>query len=130
MILELERAERVRDALERVRRRVREVVHRIDAPRVAGAVVVRAPDAVEHRVAHVDVRRRHVDLRAQHVRAVGELAGAHAREEVEVLLDRPVAVRAVGARLGQRAAVLAHLVGASGCRRRPCPVVIRCSAYS
>jgi hypothetical protein len=68
-------------------------------------------DAVEHRVAHVDVRRRHVDLRAQHVRAVGELAGAHAAEQVEVLSTRAVAVRAVAARLGQRAAVLADLVG-------------------
>ena len=91
---------------------MREVVHRIDAPGVAGAVMVRAPDAVEHRIAHVDVRRRHVDLGAQHVRAVLELAGAHAREEVEVLLDRPVAVRALAAGLGQRAAVLADLLGA------------------
>ena len=40
---------------------------------------MRVPDPVQHRIAHVDVRRRHVDLRAQHVRAVGELAGAHAR---------------------------------------------------
>ena len=87
MILELERAERVRDAFERVRRRMREVVHRVDAPRVAGAVMMRVPDPVEHRIAHVDVRRRHVDLRAQHVGAVRELAGAHPREEIEVLLD-------------------------------------------
>ena len=94
MILELERAERVRDALDRVRRRMGEVVHRIDAPVVAGPVVVRAPDAVEHRVAHVDVRRRHVDSRAQHVRAVLELAGAHARKQIQVLVDRPVAKRA------------------------------------
>ena len=111
MILELERAERVRDVLERIGRRVREVVHRVDAPRVAGAVVMRAPDAVEHRIAQVDVRRRHVDLRAQHERAVGKLAGAHAGEEIEVLLDRPVAIRAGRSRLGQRAAVRAHLLG-------------------
>jgi hypothetical protein len=43
--------------------------------------------------------------------AVGELAGAHAAEEVEVLLDAAVAVRAVRAGLGQRAAVLADLLG-------------------
>ena len=55
--------------------------------------------------------RRHVDLGAQHARAVGELACAHAREEVEVLLDRPVAVGAVPAGLGERAAVFADLVG-------------------
>ena len=110
MILELERAERVRDVLDRVRRRVREVVHRIDAPGVAGPVVMRAPDPVQHRVAQVDVRRRHVDLRAQDVRAVGELPGPHAREQIEVLLDRSVAIRALAAGLGQRPAVLADLV--------------------
>ena len=53
----------------------------------------------------------HVDPRAQHARAVGELAGAHAREEVEALLRRPVAPRALAAGLGERAAVLADLVG-------------------
>ena len=118
--LELERADRVRDALDRVRQPVGEVVHRVDAPGVAGAVVLRVQDAVEHRVAQVDVGRRHVDLRAQDARAVRELAGAHAREQVEVLVDRPVAARARPARLGERAAVLADLLGGRGRRRRPC----------
>ena len=95
--------------LDRVRQRVREVVHRIDAPRVAGPVVGGVADPVERRVAHVEVRRRHVDLRAQHVRAVGEFAGPHPREQVEVLVDRPIAVRAVAARLGQRAAASTSL---------------------
>ena len=105
----------------RVRRRMREVVHRIDAPRVAGAMVMRAADAVEHRVAHVDVRRRHVDLRAQHVRAVRELAGAHAREQVEVLLDRRG--RDTGCRGPARSACRGTRGSRrpSGCRRRPCP---------
>ena len=70
----------------------------------------RVPDPVQRRVAHVDVRRRHVDLGAEHVRAVRELAGAHAREQIEVLRDRPIAIRAVPPRLGQRAAIGADLV--------------------
>ena len=120
MILELERAQRVRDA-SRWRPRSDGRSRRSDRSHQASPVrwCVMLPDPVEHRVAHVDVRRRHVDLRAQHVRAVVELAGAHAREQVEVLGDRAIAVRAVPARLGQRAAVLADLVGASGRRRRP-----------
>ena len=65
-----------------------------------------------HRIAQVDVARGHVDLRAQHARAVRELAGAHALEQVEVLLGRAVAPGAVRARLGERAAVLADLLGA------------------
>ena len=80
---------------------VREVVHRIDAPLVAGAVMLGVQDAVHHRVAHVEVGRRHVDLGAQGARAVGELAGLHAREQVEVLLDGAVAVRALLAGLGE-----------------------------
>ena len=68
-------------------------------------------DAVEDRVAQVDVRRGHVDLGAQRTGAVRELAGLHAGEQVEVLFHGAVAERAVLARLGQAAAVFAHLVG-------------------
>ena len=111
VILELQRAERVRDVLDGVRDGMRVVVHRVDAPRVARTVVRRVPDAVDHRVAQVDVRRRHVDLRPEHLGAVFELAVAHPLEQVEALRDRPVAPRALAARLGERAAVFPDLLG-------------------
>ena len=111
MDLELERADRVGDALDGVGLAVGEVVGRVDAPGVAGARMRGVHDPVEHGVAQVDVRRGHVDPRAQHSRPVGELAGAHPLEEVEALLDRAVAAGAVPAGLGERAAVLADLVG-------------------
>ena len=111
VILELERAERVRDVLDRIRDGMRVVVHRVDAPRVTGAMVGGVPDAVDHGVAQVQVRRRHVDLRAEHFRAVLELALPHPFEQVEALRGRPAPPRALPARLGQRAAVLADLVG-------------------
>ena len=111
MVLELERADRMRDPLERIRDAVRVVVERIDAPRVAGAVVRRVADPVDRRIAHVHVRAAHVDLEPQHMRAVGKLARAHPAEEVEVLRDRPAAVRAVAPRFRQRAARRAHLLG-------------------
>ena len=120
MILEFERADRMRDALDGVRLAVREVVARIDLPRRAGARMRRVQDAVEHRVAQIDVARCHVDLGAQHARAVRKLAGAHAAEQVEVFLHAAVAERAVLAGLGQRAAVDAHLLLRSGRRHRPC----------
>ena len=110
MVLELERADRVGDALDGVGLAVGEVVGRVDAPGVARPRVRRVQDPVEHRVAQVDVARGHVDLRAQHPGSVRELALAHAREEVEVLLDRAVAPGAVPARLGERPAVLPDLV--------------------
>ena len=78
---------------------------------IAGAMMRRAQDAIHHRIAQVDVRRGHVDLGAQRAAAVGKLARAHALEQIEILFDRAVAIRAVLARLGQRAAVFAHLVG-------------------
>ena len=55
VILELQRAQRVRDALDRVGLAVREVVQRIDAPFGTCARVDRVQNPVQHRVAHVDV---------------------------------------------------------------------------
>ena len=87
------------------------VVHRIDAPLVAGAVMLGVQDAVHHRIAHVQVGRGHVDLGAQDARAVGEFARPHALEQIEIFFDRAIAIRAVLAGLGQRAAVFADFVG-------------------
>src|SRR6267378_3771220 len=90
---------------------MREVVHGIDAPYVAGAMVGRVPNPVERRIPQVQVWRRHVDFRSEYVRAVLELAASHAREQIEVFLDGSIAIRAVAARLGERPAILANLVG-------------------
>ena len=79
--VELERAQRVGDALDGVALTVRPVVGGVDAPLVAGAVVVLVADAVHHRVAQLHVLVLHVGLGAQHVRAVGQVAGAHAAED-------------------------------------------------
>ena len=111
VVFELERAQRMRDVFQRVRDAVRVVVHRVHAPCVAGAVVVRKADPVDDRVAHVEVRRRHVDLRAQHVLAFLELAGFHAAEQVEVFLHRTLAEARRRADFGGRAAVRAHFFG-------------------
>ena len=110
MILEFERAERVGDALDGVGLAMGEIVARIDAPRLAGARMFGVQDAIEHRVAQIDIAGRHVDLGAQHPRAVLKFAGAHAAEQIEIFLDAAVAVRAFGARLGQRAACQPHLL--------------------
>ena len=111
VVLVLERAQRVGDALDRVGLPVRPVVHRVHAPGVAGAVVRGLADAVHDRIAQVEVGMGHVDLRAQDLAPVLELARAHAPEEVEVLLHRPAPPPALPPGLGERAAVLAGLVG-------------------
>jgi hypothetical protein len=74
--------------------------------------MVRLPtDAIQHRIAQIQIRRSHVDLGAQHARAVGEFTGTHAAEQIEALLRGAVAVRAFAPRLCEGAAVLPDLVG-------------------
>ena len=115
MILKLQGAEGVGNPLQRVLQGVGEVVHGVDAPLVPLAVVVHVVDAVEHRVAHVEVAAGQVDLGPQghlallHL-AVGELAGAHPGEEVQRLLDGPVAEGGAGGSV-HVAAVLLKLLG-------------------
>ncbi len=108
--VEFERADRVGDLLDRVALAVGEVVHRVDAPLVTRAVVFGVDDAVHDRVAEEHVGMRHVDLGAQHLRPVGELAAAHALEQVEVLLRRAVAPRRLPARHRHGAAALTDLL--------------------
>ena len=86
-----------------------EIVHGIDGPGVAGVVVGDVTDAVDHRIAHLHVRRRHVDPGAQDVGAVRELAVPHAGEEVQVLVHAAAPVRALPARFGHRASGFADL---------------------
>ena len=110
VILVFERAERVRDAFQRVLNGVGEIVHREDAPLRALPVVLNVADAVEHRVAHVEVAACEIDLRAQRILAFGELPGAHPREEIKRFFDRAVAVRADGG-VRRVAAVSGKLLG-------------------
>ena len=110
MHLELQAAHGVRDALDAVLQPMRPVVHGVDAPGVAGAVVFGVADAVHQRVAQQHVGAGHVDLGAQHLGAARKLARAHAAEEVQVLLGRAIAPGARRARLGHGAPVQADLL--------------------
>ncbi|MPN27220.1 hypothetical protein SDC9_174648 [bioreactor metagenome] len=107
---ELQRAQRVGHALQRVLQRVLEVVHRVDAPFAARAVVVVAQDPVERRVPHQNVRRRHIDLRAEGSGSIREVARFHARKKGQVFFHAAVPPRAVAAGLREGAPVFPHLV--------------------
>ena len=115
VVLEFQRADRMRDVFQRVRDRVRVVVHRIDAPGVARAVVMRVADAVDGRIAQVHVRRTHgifADLRAQDVLAILELARLHGAEQGQRFVARTVAERRILAGLAEIAPVGGHVFGA------------------
>jgi len=110
VVLEFQGANRVRDLFDRIGLPVREIVHRVDAPLVAGAMMRGVQDPIQDRIAEVQVRMRHVDLGAQGPRAVREFAGPHPLKQVQILRHATIAARAVAAGLRQRSAVLTHLV--------------------
>ncbi|OPY05648.1 MAG: hypothetical protein A4E61_00223 [Syntrophorhabdus sp. PtaB.Bin184] len=99
------------DLLDGIGKAVGEVVHGVNDPVVTDAIVARALDPVDDGVTHGDIGRCHVDLRTEHTTAVFELTGPHPGEDVEVLLDGPVAVGTVPAWLRERAPVSPDLVG-------------------
>ena len=91
VILILQGAERVSDALQRVLDGMGEVVHGEDAPFGALAVMLDIADAVEHRVSHVEVAAGQVDLGPEGVAPLLKFARAHPTEEIQTLLDGTVA---------------------------------------
>jgi hypothetical protein len=107
MVLELERAQRVCDALQRVRNAMRVIVERIYAPLVAGTVMSNMTDAIDRRIAQVDVRARQIDLESQHVRAIRNSPSFLAKS-IEV--SRP-SDRGTGCAPDWHAAKMAHLFG-------------------
>ncbi len=104
VILKFKTATTVRDTLDRVFQRMREVVHRINHPLCALSVVRRFHDTVNDGIAHIDIVRRHVDFRAENLFAVVVFSRAHFPEKSQVFFHASVAVRAVYAGLGKRAA--------------------------
>ena len=112
MLHELQRAERVGDALQIVALSVGEVVHRVGVPFVARANVGNVHDAIEQRVAEEHVGVSHVYLSSQHEGAGDGLAAIHEAEQAQAFLCRTVAEGAVGAGLRGSALLLGYHLGA------------------
>ena len=89
---------------------MRKIVHGVNAPVVAGAMVLGVQYAVHHGIAHIQIGRRHVDLRPKHARAIRKFAGLHALQKFQILFRRALTVWACPARFGQSTAVLANLL--------------------
>ena len=110
VVLELQGTQRVGNAFQRIADAVGEVVHRVDAPLVAGLMMLSELNAVQHRIAHHDERRRHIDLRAQAGLALFEAAAAHFFEQRQVFFHAAVAIRAVLTRRFQGAAIFTNFI--------------------
>ena len=89
--LELQRANRMRDPFDVIAQRMRPIVHRVNAPFVAGVMMRGVANTVEQRIAQPDVRRVHVDLCAQRAGAIGKLARFHSCKQIETFIDGTVA---------------------------------------
>ncbi len=92
VILKLQGAQGVGDALQSVLNGVGEVVHGVDAPLVPLTVVVHVTDPVDHRVTHVEVAGGQVDFRPKGVPVILKFARAHPGEQVKALFNRPIPV--------------------------------------
>ena len=111
MVFKLQRAQRVGDVFQRIFERMREIIHRINAPGIAGVVMRRVHDAVQHRIAHVHVGRCHVDLCPQHALTLLELTTAHLFKQREVFLNRAITACGMRSRGGEVASLDPHFLG-------------------
>ncbi len=100
----------MRNAFQRIADAVGKIVHRVDAPLVAGLVVFGELNTVQHRITHHDKRRSHIDFRAQAGFTFFKTTGTHFFEQCQVLFDATIAERAVFTWLRQSAAVFADLL--------------------
>ena len=108
---ELKGTQRVCNTLEVVALTVRKVVHRIYLPLVASAVVWVVYNAIDDRVAEVHIRACHINLGTKHHSTLLNLAICHLHKEVEVLLNRAVAVWALCTRLCRSTLLCSNLLG-------------------
>ena len=98
------------DAFQRVPDGMGEIVHRIDAPFIAGPPVLLIQNPVHGGIPHDDIRGGHIDLRPQGLAALRELAVFHPAEQIQAFLGGPVPPGAVAPGLRQRSPVFPHLV--------------------
>ena len=100
--IELEGADGMCDMLDGVALAVGVVVHRIDAPFVAGTVMGSVDYAVHNRVPEHHILVRHIDFSTQDLLPVSIFAIPHFPEKAQVLFNAPVPVRTVLAGLVHR----------------------------
>src|SRR5690554_7201040 len=89
--LKLEGANRMGNLFYKVALTVRKIVHGINAPLVAGPVMVAVDDAVHDGIGHVLIVRGNIYFGPQYFFTVLKLPFAHALKKVEVFLHRTVA---------------------------------------
>src|SRR5687768_7813911 len=100
IIVELQSAHRVCHALNRIRLTMRVIIHRVNTPLTTRTMMLHVEDSIHDWIAQTKVWRSHIDLCPQRSRTIWKLPLFHALEQIEILFDRTVAVRAVLAGFG------------------------------
>ncbi len=111
MILKLQGADGVGNALNGIRERMCEIIHWVNAPSIPGTVMGGMGNTVDNRITHIDIWRCHVDLGSQYLLPIGELAVFHASKEIHILLNAAVPIWAFLACLSQGATHAADFLG-------------------
>ena len=88
MVFKFEGANRIGHAFDAVLKAMRPIVHRVDIPGVAGAMMRRVDDAIHHWIAQLEVVGREVDFGTQDMAAWLEGTIAHGTKQREVLRRR------------------------------------------
>ena len=96
-----QRTDRVRDFLNGIRLTMGKIIHRVDAPFVARAVVMRVFDSVNDRITEVHIGRSHVDFSPQHVGSVAKLTRPHPPKQIKIFVHRPIPKWTFSTRFGR-----------------------------
>ena len=77
MVLKLQGTDGMGNMLNGILDRMGKVIHRVNAPCIAGVVVCHTGYTVDDRVSHVDIRRSHINLGTKHLLTILILALFH-----------------------------------------------------
>ena len=100
----------MRNTFYRILYRMRKIVHRIDAPFIAGIMMTHMSNPVYNRISHIDIRACHIYFGTKHFFTVSIYAVFHVLKQLKVFFNRPVSVRAVLSRGFKSPAILFDLV--------------------
>jgi hypothetical protein len=75
------------------------IIHGINTPLVALAVMMHMTDSINDRVAHIEVAGCKINFCTERIAVILKFTGTHATEQIKALLDRTIPVRKAPTRI-------------------------------
>ena len=110
VISKFQSAEGVGNLFNWIRQAMGKVIHRVDGPFAAGAVMTCFQNSINSRITHVQIWRRHIDFCSQNVASFWKFAVTHPCKKVEIFLHWPLPVRTVFTWFGESAPEPSHFI--------------------